>query len=98
MQKGGELNMPTWLLIAITLIVGCFITAFITAHICNREFKSSWQVIKYTGDSVEPKDVYICKNCNKITNLNYCYCSNCGAMMKNGITRVYYPDDIDLSE
>lgn len=90
--------MPTWLLIAITLITGCFITAFTTAHICNNEFKSSWQIIKYTGNSVEPKDIYICRRCNNKEDINYCYCPNCGASMKNGEPRIYYSSEIDLSE
>ena len=90
--------MPTWLLIAITLIAGCFITAFSTAHICHCEFNSSWQVIRYTGNSVEPKDIYICRRCNNKEDINYCYCPNCGASMKNGEPRIYYSSEIDLSE
>lgn len=90
--------MPTWLLIAITLIVGCFVSAYVTALIYNREIESSWQEITYTGDSVEPKDIYICRRCNNKEDIKYCYCPNCGASMKNGAPRICYSSKIDLSE
>lgn len=91
--------MPTLLLIALILIVGCSASAYATELKCKREFVSSeWQIIRYTGSSVEPEKVYICKNCNKKTNVNYRYCPNCGASMKNGESRIYYSGNIDLSE
>lgn len=90
--------MPTWLLIAIILIVSCAGTAYITELYCNKVFESEWQEITYTGSSVEPKEVYICKRCNHQALINYHYCSNCGALMKNGKSRERFPDKIELSE
>lgn len=84
--------MPTWLLIAIILLVGCGCTAYTTALLCNKEYESEWQEISYTGDSIEPKDIYVCKNCRFQANIKYHYCSNCGALMRNGKTRIYYSD------
>ena len=90
--------MPTWLLIAIILIVGCATSAYVTAQICNHEFSSEWQVIKYSGSSIEPKDIYICRRCNNKADINYHYCNNCGARMTNGISRYSYSNEIELSE
>lgn len=90
--------MPTPLLIATILIVGCFTSAYVTARICNREIESEWQEITYTGNSVEPKNIYICKRCNYKSDLNRHYCSNCGSEMKNGISYHCYSDKIELSE
>ena len=90
--------MPTSLLIAIILIVGCFVSAYTTAYIYNREIKSEWQEITYAGNSVEPKNVYICKRCNNKADINYHYCDNCGSAMKNGISYHCYSDKIKLSE
>ncbi len=84
--------MPTWLLVAIVLLVGCGVASYTTALICNKEFESDWQVIRYTGDSIEPRDIYVCKNCRFQSDINHHYCNNCGALMINGITRVYYSD------
>ena len=88
--------MPTWLLIAIILIVGCSTSAYVTARICNHEFSSEWQVISYIGNSVEPKEIYICKRCNKKVDVKHCYCPNCGANMLNGMGRIYYTNGIKL--
>lgn len=88
--------MPTPLLIVIILLVGCSTSAYVTARICDYEFSSSWQLIKYTGSSIEPKCVYICKRCNNQRDINYHYCDNCGARMKNGVVRVYYTNGIKL--
>ena len=90
--------MPTPILIAITLIVGCVTSAYTTARICNRESESEWQEITYAGNSVEPKNVYICKRCNYKSDLNRHYCSNCGSRMINGISRHYYSGKIKISE
>ena len=90
--------MPTWLLISIILIVGCVTSSCITEHICNREIESEWQEITYAGNSVEPKNVYICKHCNYKTDLNRHYCSNCGSEMKNGMSYHCYSEKIELSE
>ena len=89
--------MPEWLLVAIILIVGCFASAYVTERICSRKIESEWQEISYTGDSVEPKEIYICKRCNKKVDLNSHYCCNCGSLMKNGISYNCYSDKIDLS-
>lgn len=90
--------MPTWLLIAIIVIVGCFTSAYTTACICNHEYRSSWQTITYTGSSIEPKNVYICKRCYYKADIKHGYCPNCGANMTNGSPRYYYSTEIDLSE
>lgn len=90
--------MPTWLLIAIILIVGCSTSAYVTARICDHEFNSSWQEISYTGSSVEPKNIYICKRCYYKADIKHGYCPNCGANMTNGAPRHYYSTKIDLSE
>lgn len=87
-------------LVIIGVIVFCVVVliVYITELIRNHNVKSSWQVIKYTGNSVEPKDIYICRRCNNKEDINYCYCPNCGASMKNGEPRIYYSSEIDLSE
>lgn len=90
--------MPTWLLIIIVLTVGCIASACITKLTCNYEWESSWQEISYTGSSVEPKEIYICKRCNKKVDVKYCYCPNCGSSMRNGMGRITYSSKIDLSE
>lgn len=72
------------------VILAMVVTAFITVLVCARKVKSEWQLIKYTGSSIEPKCVYICKRCNNKSDINYCYCPNCGADMKNGLIRIYY--------
>lgn len=90
--------MPTPLLIAIILIIGCFTSAYLTALRCNREIESEWQEITYAGNSVEPKNIYICKRCNYKADLNRHYCSNCGSLMKNGKSYHCYSDKIELSE
>lgn len=41
--------MPTWLLIAIMLIVVCSVFAYVTTLICNHKYNSLWQVIAYTS-------------------------------------------------
>lgn len=89
--------MPTWLLIAIILIVGCSTSAYVTARICENK-NSDWQVIKYAGSSIEPKTIYICKECHYKADHNYHYCNNCGACMSNGVSRNYYSDKIELFE
>lgn len=43
--------MPTWLLIAIMLIVVCSVSAYVTTLICNHEYNSTWQVISYTSSA-----------------------------------------------
>lgn len=88
--------MPTWLLIAIILIVGCFTSAYVTARICDKEFSSTWQTIKYIGNSIEPEYIYICKRCYYKADTKYGYCPNCGANMTNGEARHYYSTEIDL--
>lgn len=94
-KRGG--NMPTPLLIAIILIVGCFTSAYATARICNNEFNSSWQVIAYTSSEVVvPKEIYICKSCYEKKDINYRYCPNCGAKMKNGIGYNHHSEKIDI--
>lgn len=87
-------------MIIIVTVVLCLIvaTAYITVIICNHEYGSSWQEISYTGNSVEPKDIYICRRCNKKVDIKYCYCPNCGANMHNGMGRIAYSNKIDLSE
>lgn len=72
------------------VILAMVVTAFITVLVCDCKVKSEWQLIKYTGSSIEPKCVYICKRCNNKSDINYCYCPNCGADMKNGLIRIYY--------
>lgn len=88
--------------IIIGMIVICIIavTASITIYIYRQESvsESEWQVIRYSGSSVEPKDIYICKRCNVKEDFNYHYCNNCGAMMKNGAGYHLYPDKIELSD
>ena len=90
--------MPTLLLMIVVLTVGCIASAYVTARICNNNFESEWQVIRYSGSSVEPKDIYICKRCNNKKDVAYRYCDNCGARMTNGGYYVTYPDEINLSE
>lgn len=87
--------MIVYISIVISAIV---ITAYATVLVCNYEAKSEWQVIRYSGSSVEPKDIYVCKRCNNQRDINYHYCDNCGARMTNGVYHVNYPDEIDLSE
>ena len=86
----------------IGMIVICIIaaTVYITIRIWEHEHivESEWQVIRYSGSSVEPKDIYICKRCNAKEDFNYHYCNNCGAMMKNGVEYRLYPDKIELSD
>ena len=90
--------MPTWLLIAIILIVGCATSAYVTARICNNEYSSMWQTIKYTGSSIEPKYIYVCKRCYYKADIKYSYCPNCGSCMTNGEARHYYSSEIVLKE
>ncbi len=90
--------MPTWLLIVIMLIVASLTSAYMTERRCNRESESEWQEITYTGNSVEPKNIYICKRCNYKADINRHYCSNCGSLMKNGASYHCYSDKIKLSE
>lgn len=90
--------MPTWLLIVIMLIVASVASAYMTERRCNRESESEWQEITYTGNSVEPKSIYVCKHCNYKADINCHYCSNCGSKMINGISRHYYSDKIKISE
>lgn len=90
--------MPTWLLVIILLSVACLTTAYVTSLISNKEYESEWQEITYAGGSIEPKDIYICKNCNHQADIKYHYCSNCGALMRNGKTRIYYSGKIKISE
>lgn len=77
-------------------ILAIIATAYITSIVCNYEYGSSWQVISYTGSSVEPKEIYICKRCNKKVDVKYCYCPNCGANMRNGMGRNYYTNGIKI--
>lgn len=93
---GGD--MPTWLSIVIMLFIASFTSAYMTDRRCNRECESEWQLITYSGSSIEPKNIYICKRCNYKTDLNRHYCSNCGSLMTNGISYYSYSDKIDLSE
>lgn len=88
--------MPTPLVIVIMLIVASVASAYTTTRICKSE--SEWQEITYTGNSVEPKDFYICKECRYQANKAYHYCSNCGSKMINGMSRHYYSEKIKLSE
>lgn len=88
--------MPTPLLIVIMLIVASVASAYTTTRICKSE--SEWQEITYAGNSVEPKDFYICKECRYQANKAYHYCSNCGSKMINGMSRHYYSEKIKLSE
>jgi hypothetical protein len=81
--------------IAICVIVA---TAYITARICNHECESQWQIISYVGNSIVPKNIYICKRCNNKVDIRSCYCSNCGAYMTNGPMRQDYPNEIKLGE
>lgn len=81
--------------IVISIIVA---TAYITVLICNHEFRSSWQAITYSDSSVEPTNIYICKRCNNKADINYRYCSNCGARMADGLPYKYHSSVIDLSE
>ncbi len=90
--------MPTWLLVTIILLIGCFTTAYVTSLINNKEYESEWQEITYAGGSIEPKDIYICKNCNYQADIKYHYCSNCGSKMINGMSRHYYSEKIKISE
>ena len=90
--------MSSVLLVALILLVGCSTSAYVTTHICHDVFESSWQEITYAGGSVEPKEIYICKNCNYQADDNYNYCSNCGSKMINGKTRIYYSNKLKISE
>ena len=86
--------------IIIGMIVLCIIaaTVYITMYIWERVNVSEWQVIRYSGSSVEPKDIYICKRCNVKEDDNYHYCRNCGVKMKNGTSQIHYSDKIELSD
>ena len=84
------------IIIVSIVILAIVATAYITTLVCNHEFNSSWQLINYTGSSVEPKCIYICKKCNNKRDINYHYCDNCGARMKNGVVRIYYTNGIKL--
>lgn len=89
--------MPTWLLIAIILIVGCSTSAYVTARICDHDYNSEWQVIVYTSSEVVvPKEIYICKRCYEKPDINYRYCPNCGAKMKNGINYSHHTGKINI--
>lgn len=90
--------MPSWLLMIVILTVGCITSACVTARICDNDnvSESEWQLIKYTGSSVEPKCIYVCKECNNQRDINYRYCDNCGARMINGVARIYYTNGINL--
>lgn len=89
--------MPTWLLIAIILIVGCGVSVYVTASLLNKEFMSEWLIIKLKNNSVEPIDIFICKNCHIREEDNYRYCKNCGRRMRNGKGSVWsYPEDIEI--
>lgn len=87
------MSIPVIILIAISVIVGMI---YITVLICNHKFHSSWQVIRYTTNSVVPKEIYICKRCNEKKDINYRYCPNCGARMSNGIEFYYHSEKIDI--
>lgn len=81
----------------IVLISVIALTAYITVLICNHEFNSSWQVISYTSSEVVvPKEIYICKRCYEKADINYRYCPNCGAKMKNGIDYSHHTGKIDI--
>lgn len=81
----------------IALISIIVLTAYITVLICNHEYNSSWQVISYTSSEVVvPKEIYICKRCCEKKDINYRYCPNCGARMKNGIVFNYHSGKIDI--
>lgn len=87
------MNPIVWIIALISVIV---LTSYITVLICNHEYNSSWQEITYTGNSVEPKNTYICRRCNNQAERNHHYCSNCGALMKNGVSYHCYSSKIDL--
>lgn len=88
------------IIIGIIIIGIIAVTACITIRIWQQEntSESEWQVIRYSGSSVEPKDIYICKRCNNKSDINYHYCDNCGAIMTNGIPYCVHQDKIDLSD
>ena len=91
--------MSSIIIIGFIMFLIIALTAYVTAFICNLGFKSEWQVIRYAGNSIEPKEIYICKRCYNKADTNYHYCNNCGAKMTNGVPRDYhYSDKIDLSE
>lgn len=81
----------------IVLISVIALTAYITVLICNHEYNSSWQVIAYTSsEAVVPKEIYICKSCYEKKDINYRFCPNCGAKMKNGIGYNLHTGKIDI--
>lgn len=88
--------MPTWLVIAIILIVGCATSAYVTARIYDTGNESEWLNIRLKNDSIEPVDIFVCKNCRQRENMNYRYCKNCGSWMKNGMGRQSYSEDIEI--
>ena len=86
---------PIYCIIALISVI--VLTAYVTVLICNNEFNSSWQVIAYTSSEViVPKEIYICKSCYEKKDINYRYCPNCGAKMKNGIGYIPHTGKIDI--
>lgn len=83
-------------IIGIILFGIILLAVIITLCLCDYEHNSEWQVIKYTGNSVVPKEIYICKRCYNKTDINYHYCNNCGAKMTNGVPRDYHSSKIIL--
>ena len=88
------------------IIIGIIVILIVVVTVCTtiriwehgHISESEWQVIRYSGSSVEPKDIYICKRCNAKENYNYHYCKNCGAVMSNGIPYQHFSDKIELSD
>ena len=88
------MSLTSIIAIVISIIVA---TAYITVLVCDHESHSSWQVIAYTSSEVVvPKEIYICKRCYEKREINYHYCPNCGAKMKNGIAWHYHSEEIDI--
>lgn len=88
------MNPINCIIVLISVIV---LTAYSTVLICNQKYNSSWQVIAYTSSEVVvPKEIYICKSCYEKKDINYRYCPNCGAKMKNGIGYNHHSEKIDI--
>lgn len=88
--------MPIWLLIVIVLSVGCITSAYVTVLICKHEHESEWLIIKLKNDSIEPTDIFVCKNCHMRETINARFCKNCGSRMMNGTARHWYSNDIKI--
>ena len=67
------------------------------ANILVRDGGIDGVVIKLKNDSVEPTDIFICKNCHVREDDNWRYCKNCGRRMRNGKIAIWsYSDDIEI--